>query len=87
MMDRSLQHAEWITEVQWYYPHVYQSPGFRRLTTLVKHKRVTLWPGATGYPRISVRELRVNTRLLLVVQTGALFPKCALQSNPPIMYR
>lgn len=55
VMDRSLRHAEWITEVQWYYPRLYQSPGFRRLTRLVKHQRVTVWPGGLGMSRFSVR--------------------------------
>lgn len=54
VMDRSLRHAEWITEVQWYYPRLYQSPGFRRLARLVKHQRVTLWPGGLGMSRFSV---------------------------------
>ena len=54
-MDRSLMHAEWITEVQWYRPQLYKSPGFRRVTRVVKHQRITIWPGFLGMPRVSVR--------------------------------
>lgn len=56
VMDRSLMHAEWITEVQWYRPQLYKSPGFRRVTRVVKHQRITLWPGLLGTPRFSVRK-------------------------------
>lgn len=56
-MDRSLPHAEWVTEVQWYRPRLYHSSGFRRLTRVVKHQRVTLWPGIFKTPPFSVRSV------------------------------
>ncbi|CAM9880018.1 unnamed protein product, partial [Pylaiella littoralis] len=67
VMDRSAQHAEWITEVQWYYPNLYQSPGFRRLTWIVKHKHATVWPGFGGTPRVSIQVMdAVDTGMLVV---------------------
>eukprot|EP00903_Cladosiphon_okamuranus_P015012 g13891.t1 len=66
VMDRSLRHAEWITEVQWYFPRLYQSPGFRRLSRLVKHQRVTLWPGGLGLSRFSILLMHAIETCLLV---------------------
>eukprot|EP00752_Nemacystus_decipiens_P003210 g2971.t1 len=72
VMDRSLRHAEWITEVQWYYPRLYQSQRFRRLTKVVKHHRVTLWPGWLGLSRFSILLMDLVETALLVTSFVAL---------------
>lgn len=54
VMDRSLDHAEWITEIQWHWPTLYRSKGFRAVTRFVKHKQVTIWPRIARLPRLSV---------------------------------
>ncbi|CAM9708851.1 unnamed protein product [Ectocarpus sp. 4 AP-2014] len=73
VMDRSREHAEWITEIQWYYPQLYQSSGFRRLTRIVKHKRVTFWPGCCGTPQFSMLVIDAVDTFLLVISFAALW--------------
>ncbi|CBJ30230.1 calcium channel [Ectocarpus siliculosus] len=73
VLDRSREHAEWITEIQWYYPQLYQSPGFRRLTRIVKHKRVTFWPGCCGTPQFSMLLIDAVDTFLLVMSFAALW--------------
>lgn len=84
VMDRSLRHAEWITEVQWYYPRLYETPGFRRLTRLVKHQRVTLWPGGLGLSRFSVRVFSYPFTYTPPSNLGSGFaaPPCSRLSSP-----
>ncbi|CAM9580610.1 unnamed protein product, partial [Ectocarpus sp. 13 AM-2016] len=82
VMDRSREHAEWITEIQWYYPQLYQSPGFRRLTKIVKHKRVTFWPGYCGTPQFSMLMIDAVDTFVLGMSFAALcFAKSFLASE------
>lgn len=86
VMDRSLRHAEWVTEVQWYMPNLYGTKSFQRLNRIVKHQRVTLWPGVGGTRRWTVLFMDLLEAILLVISFMALFIATGIRHGPQVHF-
>ncbi|CAM9729737.1 unnamed protein product [Choristocarpus tenellus] len=70
ILDRNAVHVGWITEVEWFLPKVYHSRWFGDLIWVMKHKRVTVWPGMGCRQPVTVLVFDLLELCMLVASLG-----------------